>query len=418
MARYLPEYGYEPIVITAGKEWHAKKMWNVEAGQAPHVRILRTGPDLALRISQRLERWRRFLRQVARILDPRGLWAISAIEAAKNVIKNESIDGIVSTSPPYAVALAAYRLKVKMGLPWMADFRDPWAFATSESWLAGIGYLLDRFVQSSVFRTADTVVVNTRTCYCEWTRSAPLQARGKGTWITNGFKPPPALPTSDNRGSFRIVHAGVFYYTADGGNAIGRLCRRFCRLLSYRRDDVDRSVQSAGFLLRAIRHALDGKEDMKGHLEVLLVGKLAEDDRRLIKELRLENVVITTGQLPWQEAAKHIARADVLYLPFWHSRTGRPIPRIPSKVYQYIGSYVPTLAVIGSGETREILVEAGIGKFCRNGDVNQLAAQITELYLEHEDTGIRIEPDRSFVEGFRWEIIVARLSEVLNEATV
>ena len=53
-------------------------------------------------------------------------WRGFALKAARQVLKQDPAQAILSTGPPETNHLVATRLQKATGLPWVADFRDPW----------------------------------------------------------------------------------------------------------------------------------------------------------------------------------------------------------------------------------------------------------------------------------------------------
>jgi hypothetical protein len=60
------------------------------------------------------------------IIDAFLVWVPIAVKKAREIIASNDIDVIFTTSPPHSQQLIGLRLKKKTGLPWVADFRDPW----------------------------------------------------------------------------------------------------------------------------------------------------------------------------------------------------------------------------------------------------------------------------------------------------
>ena len=58
--------------------------------------------------------------------DPRCLWIGPSVRFLKKYLLEHPIDLIVSTGPPQSMHLIGRRLAEETGLPWVADFRDPW----------------------------------------------------------------------------------------------------------------------------------------------------------------------------------------------------------------------------------------------------------------------------------------------------
>ncbi len=60
------------------------------------------------------------------IPDPRIMWVRPSVKFLKSYLKKHPVDAIVSTGPPQSMHLIGLELSKATGLPWLADFRDPW----------------------------------------------------------------------------------------------------------------------------------------------------------------------------------------------------------------------------------------------------------------------------------------------------
>jgi glycosyltransferase involved in cell wall biosynthesis len=413
LARHLPQYGWRPTVLTAGPEWHRDAAPESAALAGPGCDVRRTRPDAWLRFAKRLRRLRTpNLTAFARLIDPAGLWARSALAAASRMLHAEPFDAVLTTAPPYALALAGCALARRSGLPWVLDLRSPWALALAAPWLGGAGYLLDRGAPGRACARAAAVTWHDRGAMQRARRSWPGLHRRLMRWVPNGFEPQEVRVGADGAdGKFRLAHVGVFYWNADRDSR-GR--RPLPLRLSYRPDDVDMSAQSAGFLLRAVKRLLDRKPDLRDVLRVDLVGRLHPSDERLPAELGLRDVVVLAGPLPHAQAAEYVRRADVLYLPFWWSRRVGRVIRAPSKLFEYIGARKPILAVVGPGDARDVLERAGTALFCEPSE-EALAEALLRLYNQRGRPAPAADDD--YIRRFEWSALAGRMAEVLDQAT-
>jgi len=140
----------------------------------------------------------------------------------------------------------------------------------------------------------------------------------------------------------------------------------------------------------------------------------------------------------WTKDGEQV-RASLLYLPFWHSMAGRPLMRIPSKTYEYIGArkpilaagplmripsktyeYIgarkPILAAVDHGDVQCILDASGTGIVCSDMTSDALAVTIDEALKQHMTAGIGIRPNDGFIDCFRWDRLTGRMAEVLDSA--
>jgi glycosyltransferase involved in cell wall biosynthesis len=67
-----------------------------------------------------------FLRSNLFIPDPRKFWNYFAIKKAKELIKKNRIEVVITSSPPHSTQLIGIKLKKMLQIKWIADLRDPW----------------------------------------------------------------------------------------------------------------------------------------------------------------------------------------------------------------------------------------------------------------------------------------------------
>ena len=58
--------------------------------------------------------------------DPRCFWINPSVRYLKKYLKEHPVDVIISTGPPQSMHLIARKVSLATGIPWIADFRDPW----------------------------------------------------------------------------------------------------------------------------------------------------------------------------------------------------------------------------------------------------------------------------------------------------
>jgi len=146
--KYLPEYGWEPVILTVKEECASYAQWDETLAKEinPSLKVIRTASfepySLYVRISGKKEipyggftnegnptffqKLSRFIRGNFFIPDPRRGWNRYAIKAAKKLMEEEKFVAIITTGPPHSTHLIGYQLKLITGIKWIADFRDPW----------------------------------------------------------------------------------------------------------------------------------------------------------------------------------------------------------------------------------------------------------------------------------------------------
>lgn len=418
-ARHLREFGYEPVVLTPGPEWHTSGATELQSLAGEQAEVARTSPDRWSGIARFVRaRMPMNLNGVARVFDPSGLWAMSAIRAGDRIMRRKAFDAILTTAPPYMLGLVGDTLSRRHGVPWVMDLRSPWAEALAVPWVGGVGYFFDRWVERRFCSRAKAVTFHDNGGLKRTLRVMPFLARKPIRWLPGGFIPTHHKNDCVKRdGKLRLVHVGVFYWNSARDRKTARKGWKIPLPLKYSPDDVDLSRQSAGFLLRAVKCAVDIEPKLKEQLRIVLVGQLHPSDEGLAKKLGIENMVDAVGQVPHAEAARYMGMADVLYLPFWFSRRCGKVIRSPSKLFEYMGAGKPILAVMGPGDPQEILHRSGAGIWCSEPTENGLAKEILRLCEQPSTGGVGISPSQAYTERFRWDRLVGEMAQVLDEVT-
>ncbi len=180
-AKYLPSSGWMPVILTVKEEYAAYPfrdpslfgeipldvvvnrtravnyfaLYNKDQSKIPHAGFASgTGKGLKSTIS-------RFIRGNFFIPDPRKGWNRFAFRKARELIKNEHITHVITTSPPHSTQLIGLRLKRRFPhIKWVADMRDPWTDIYyydlfKPSWPAR---MIDRHMEKTVLSKADTII--------------------------------------------------------------------------------------------------------------------------------------------------------------------------------------------------------------------------------------------------------------------
>ncbi len=150
MSKYLPEYGWQPVIYTPEEGEYPILDASLEKDVAPEAEIIRRPivepytlykKFLGIKKSESVkvgfikenrkklgwkENFSRWIRGNCFIPDARCLWVKPSVNYLKSYLKVHPVDAIVSTGPPHSMHLIAMKLKEATGIHWIADFRDPW----------------------------------------------------------------------------------------------------------------------------------------------------------------------------------------------------------------------------------------------------------------------------------------------------
>ncbi len=279
---------------------------------------------------------------------PYSVWLPRALSACRQAIREQKAEVLLTSGPPHQVHLLGLALKRRYGIPWIADFRDPWITAGPESATAGGTW---RMLERAVMCKADVVVANAPGA-CDALRAGFPELEHKFVTITNGFDREQFNPAEPARArlegeALTIVHTGATYY--------GRDPRPFLEALQ-RWDQPAKPLRARFF------------------------GQPPETSYDLEDEIRnrgLEGAVTISGQVSYTESLRAMMAADILLLL---DSPGRRIG-VPAKLYEYIGAGRPILALgERDGDLGWVLAQSGVPhQIAPPGDPAAIARALAKL---------------------------------------
>src|SRR5689334_12410124 len=171
-AKYLPSFGWRPLVIAAAPnkrnliEQGRDETLLEELPQTIEVERCRSFELSHLYSGLTKFRARKALFEVERLIpflhmDYKLGWAPAALRSARRMIARRAPNVVYTSSPPYSSHLVGLRLKRTLGLPWAADFRDPWTRSAEYRPATRLHGWIDARLEGRLLGEADAVIANT-----------------------------------------------------------------------------------------------------------------------------------------------------------------------------------------------------------------------------------------------------------------
>lgn len=405
-ARYLPDFGHEPIVVTgpgpSSDRWTPEDVTlssdlppeldvrRISVAEPPARSGWRASAEWRLMRPTRFQRW----------------WTTHAVDLATEV--GRDADVIVASLVPYESARAAAIVAQRLGKPWIADLQDPWAFDEMWPYPSAIHRQIDVRRMRATLRSAAVTIMNTPEAAKRVKRAFPELERILA--IPNGYDAADFADVARARddGRFRIVHTG--YLHTDQGLRFRRT-RPIRRLLGGSAP-VDILPRSHVFLLAALEELGRSRPETLKEVEVVLAGVLTQRDRE-IAETSPVNVRMT-GYVPHAETVELQGSADALFLPMHDLPAGMRAGLVPGKTYEYLASGTPIVAAVPDGDARDILLEAGNAHVCRPTDVSAIARSIDEELRRWRAGEAPRRPRRDVVERYERRRLTSELARVID----
>ena len=270
-----------------------------------------------------------FIRGNFFIPDPRVMWVNPSVRFLKEYLKGHPVDAIVTTGPPQSMHLIGLKLSRETGLPWIADFRDPWTkmFYFKHLGLSKHSEARHHALEKEVLDGATKVIAVSPLV------QEDFQAMTKTTveLITNGFDEDDFKQEFELDENFNITHTGLF--ASDGNPEI---------------------------LWKVLAEKCKVDDEFRHSLRIRLVGKTDKEITDSIKEYGLGSNLYDFGYQSHDMAVKEQRNASVLLLPLRKEPEYNAV--LPGKLFEYLASRRP---ILGIGQTdgamARVVRDAGAG---------------------------------------------------------
>ena len=347
-AKYLPAEGWQPVIYTPENPEQLAVDTSLESEIPSEAEILKT------HIVEPYELYKKFLRksghskEVVEVNpvnaqnksfaqkaamwvrgnffrpDPRCLWIRPSVKFLKKYLEEHPVDLIVSTGPPQSMHLIGRGLARETGLPWIADFRDPWTkiFYFKHLSMTRLTERWHKKMEKKVLDDASVVVAVSPLVQQEFQAmtQTPVEL------ITNGFDECDFRNDGACEGGnasfaaggpdkdFVITHTGLF--AADGNPTM---------------------------LWKVLAEKCSKCEAFAKALKIKLVGKTDEVILESLRAEGLEGCLTDMGYQPHSVAVDEQRKASLLILPLRKEPEYKAV--LPGKLFEYLASWRPVLGI-------------------------------------------------------------------------
>jgi glycosyltransferase involved in cell wall biosynthesis len=328
--KYFPEFGWDPVVLTVrnGEYPNLDPTLLEEAENINVYKSISFNPFLLYKILTRkksvptfsldhdstrgFSRIPQWIRLNCFIPDARKGWVPFAVRMGKKILKKENIDLIFSSGPPHSLHFIANKLKEKYGIPWIADFRDPW---TDLFHLEGHNRLSmvqenDRKKEEKILSSADmitTVSSSLKNLLIQKQMSKRIEMVNNG-YDENDFTEIPKKQINNDK----IVISYI------GGMAKSQIPESFFKAISI-------------------------LKNKNVNVRLRFSGNLHPDAGTIIENLGINDLVKYGGYVSHQDAIQSMVESSFVLLVIPDTANNNGI--ITGKLYEYLRSYTPIICI-------------------------------------------------------------------------
>jgi len=408
LVKYLPEFGWEPIIITIPLS--EKPDLGCEIIETPYRDVLdfyknfykrmfrpKSKEGIRNQISYQLNVTSRksirksivdflFTRfdEIVGYPDFEKGWKPFALKAGAELLEDNDIKLILSVSPPVTSHLIARELNLKYKIPWAADLCHLWSQNNGYPF-SPLRRLIDRRLELKTLSSVDALVT-----VCE-----PLVAKlstlhkGKPVYsIPQGFDPlelntPPAKLSE----KFTITYTGSLHPT----------------------------IREPSILFKALNNLITRGVMKSNDIEVRFYGNKESWLEVEIEKYELSGLVIQHGRVPIRVSLVEQRESQVLLFLMWQDSQEAGV--ITSKIFEYLAAMRPILAVGEYNDVvNELLTETGAGIWAPS--VEDVEHALGKMYQEYKlKKEVACHTEVSVINKYSRREIARKFSQIFGELT-
>lgn len=376
--RYLPDFGWQPLVLTLAPPawtvvdealladvppetkvvrvhwpqpfetpvwWMSRLAGKLRSCSARTPQTFQTGEEpikntttgAVGKIASIVDRAKRYLNHHILIPDEVITAVPGMIRAGQQLVRRHNIDVMIASVPSFCPWLAGVAVRAATRCPLVVDYRDLWYQDVLREWISPVRRRFELAMERFALQRTDAVVTTSES-KTGFVRDL-THAQGKQfQTIYNGFDPqdieglPPAPRPPEDEDRLVLLHTGRLYKN----RRLEPLITSIVRLVSAGRIKADT-------------------------LRIRIIGEIEAAQRERLRSLcrtaGLNDLLLCDGYLTRRESLARQKSADALLLVVDKGPTSDGV--IPSKVFEYMGQGKFIFALCPPGDIRNLLSAYG-----------------------------------------------------------
>ncbi|MBA6153631.1 glycosyltransferase [Gelidibacter maritimus] len=314
------------------------------------------------------------------IPDARKAWVKPSVNYLSEYIRKENIEIIITTGPPHSLHLIGLQLKTQLGIPWIADFRDPWTTIGyhKKLKLSVSATKKHKQLEKQVLTTADHIIVTSQNTKKEF----ETKSNQPITVITNGYDNHKLIKVSKDS-KFSLAHIGS--------------------LLSERNPIV---------LWKVLGELIDEHKDFRHEFILRLIGVVSAEVLHEVKKFIPEQNIALVGYVNHKEALISQRQSQLLLMIEIDSEDTKAI--IPGKLFEYMVAETPIISVgPKDSDVERILQSTNTGRYFYYDDGAQLKEHLLSCYKEFKNSALASYPIG--LQQYSRKALTKKLADLIND---
>jgi len=186
-------------------------------------------------------------------------------------------------------------------------------------------------------------------------------------------------------------------------------------LWTFNNRNIDASTRTAYYLIKAVRHLKENHQIQPGQLKIELWGDIHVGNLQQIQSNGVEAYFEIDSYLPKEVSLKKLLDSDLLFLPLEKSKTTEHQTLfIPGKLFEYLNSGKPILALCEPSDCRNILENSGLGICVEPDNVMQIANCLL-TYINQPELLQKYQANKTYIEQFSFVNKTKELATIFDQ---
>lgn len=331
-------------------------------------------------------------RRVSRLFmypDNKRGWIEPAVDKAVELAKEQKVNLIFSTAPPFSNHIAASRLKERFHVPLVLDYRDAWTNNHFMDDLFNWQKRIHNRLEQKCLKNTDQVIVldeymgqSIKQAHLEIDLKIQLIPHG---YDSDDFKGTNVATLPYKPGKLNLLYSGLFYES-----------------------------NQPDIILKAL-HALSEESAIDlNDIHLHFQGGLTSRINKLVNEFGLGNSVTDLGYVTHIKAVSNLMKADALWMISNFDPVHRQVKS--GKLFEYLGTGKPVLGLVHEGAELETLKNYGAGYTAPPDDLETVKEALLSLFTDWKQKGLK-RPNKTYMEQFDRRKLTQTLSAVFDSLT-
>ena len=402
LAKYLPEFGWEPTILTIKSDntkqsnensdlrvietdytdlstvWKSRLGFNSTEGVQNQLNVSTKKSQKGI-LNFLINMWM----EVFAYPDPEKNWYNNAVTAGNELLENEEFDLILSSSYPYTSHLIGYELKDKHNLPWVVDLRDLWTQNHNYKF-SNIRKFRESYLEKKILSSADAMTTVSE----PWSYKLKLRHKNKKIYtIFNGFDPDLTSMENELDKKFSIIYTGMIY----------------------------EGKMDPEPLFTALEELINEGEVDKNDISMDFYGFNVEIIRDCVEKHNLQKVINIHNLIPHNEVIEKQRKAQLLLLLNWNDPNENGV--YTGKIFEYLSAKRPIIAIGGYGGVIDELFDhtnAGVSLT----DLPKIKNVIKDYYSEYKLSGeVKYQGIQDEIDMYSYYEMTKKFSKVFDDLT-